>query len=1332
MMKGLYLLTRKRSSKNVTGSAESPPPSPVPHSPSTKLKSSSRKHHQHHLRHSSDTRVLEMGNRACVPSPDGEECGVSSIAGTGEDGEMELPPPMRVLPAPLVVPQQSEEDVSRSPKSAASTLNLEPLKLGASVPAPAEMATEIENIVKRGVEHHSERGADESGFSEQQRLDTNSPSSNAATNAGFLEKPTLPSAEQRAKCIRKRTFVIQELVDTEKDYVKHLGLIVDNYMRSMRDSEFEIPMPEDLKDGKDKIIFGNLEAIYEWHQRTFSKDLERCIEHPEELGPLFKKHERKLNIYIKYCENKPKSDYIVADYIDSYFEDLRQKFGHKLQLPDLLIKPVQRIMKYQLLLKDILSLTKEAGLKDEVDALNKAVQIMHYVPKAADDMMNIGRLRGFEGKITAQGTLKCHGPMMVQEGPNFHNLGKHRELQVFVFEQSIFFAEEVGKKTQFSNPDYIYQRHLQINKTSLKEMDDDPECLKFAVQSTVPSVELVIVCTASSPEERDEWVGVIRNLLDVQNKFLNAIQSPIAYQKELRTLRNVHFFNHEKGRKEKSVDLLAVRLVACRQVLEVREVESILKNTICFRDAGDDSEWLTPSSFRLSTLPKRASSQDRDHGPAKSGDLSPKRKNRSFHLPSSSSGASGDVDGYASDSEDGPRQGRSKRTFLDGLLTKRSEDRAERRRWSESQPKEGGPRLSPGAITRVLMNYTSSEGEPFSVSKGENLQVLQFDPEKGYLVRKVEEMSCEGWIPGFLLSSHSDGGRKPWSLKFRKPSFTSKKEKDQRAKPGAASLSPPLPVGMVKPMVAVPSFIKPPDSLNCCAGQAASFSCEYSPHVGCEITWQHPSGFKILPSEDGTIRVSCPAPGCSQVDINPCRASDSGVYLCTVTNACGDAVHAEATLTVNEKLNPPEIPTASLDPDGTLVELTWKPPVVSSARAITGYLVEMCREEDGDWETVSSMAPEARLLIPNLHPNQEVRFRVSAINALGTSDPSPPSAPVRIPLPKASNNRKQQLIASPSRSRDASPSSSLPISGSSTPQENGDRSLCKAKLGFERSFRELEEVARGRFSVVKKYWSLKTSREVAVKCYRRHLKEETIKEEYMLHSSLKHRNIINVIGLYKLRTGTYALVLDFVCGRTVFEHTCRRRNYPESTVAAYLKQLFLALAYLQKNSIVHCDLRPEHLLADISKSPAVLKLIDFGSAISVWTGKPSITPPRQTPNPEFTAPECLDTSNSKETSQTHAADLWAAGVILYVFLSGVSPFLDDSPEETTDHILRLNYSFPSEYFSEVSASALSLIKQILVVNPSQRLSAEQCLQSSWIIEGFQPKLRGPENNAVDK
>lgn len=52
----------------------------------------------------------------------------------------------------------------------------------------------------------------------------------------------------------------------------------------------------------------------------FLKALEHCLERPQELGPLFKKYERKLHMYVVYCQNKPVSEYIVSEHIDTYFE----------------------------------------------------------------------------------------------------------------------------------------------------------------------------------------------------------------------------------------------------------------------------------------------------------------------------------------------------------------------------------------------------------------------------------------------------------------------------------------------------------------------------------------------------------------------------------------------------------------------------------------------------------------------------------------------------------------------------------------------------------------------------------------------------------------------------------------------------------------------------------------------------------------------------------------------------------------------------------------------------------------------------------------------------
>ncbi|XP_069346213.1 rho guanine nucleotide exchange factor 25 isoform X3 [Eulemur rufifrons] len=315
------------------------------------------------------------------------------------------------------------------------------------------------------------------------------------------EEETLSQApeseeEQKKKALERSMYVLSELVETEKMYVDDLGQIVEGYMATMAAQG----VPESLR-GRDRIVFGNIQQIYEWHRDYFLQELQRCLKDPDWLAQLFIKHE------------------------------LRQQLGHRLQLNDLLIKPVQRIMKYQLLLKDFLKYYSRAGMNTE--ELEQAVEVMCFVPKRCNDMMTLGRLRGFEGKLTAQGKLLGQDTFWVTE-PEAGGLlsSRGRERRVFLFEQIVIFSEALGGGMRGgTQPGYVYKSSIKVSCLGLEgNLQGDP--CRFALTSRGPEggIQRYVLQTAD-PAISQAWIKQVAQILETQRDFLNALQSPIEYQR---------------------------------------------------------------------------------------------------------------------------------------------------------------------------------------------------------------------------------------------------------------------------------------------------------------------------------------------------------------------------------------------------------------------------------------------------------------------------------------------------------------------------------------------------------------------------------------------------------------------------------------------------------------------------------------------------------------------------------------------------------------------------------------------------------------------------------
>ncbi|XP_058474523.1 kalirin-like isoform X1 [Solea solea] len=324
--------------------------------------------------------------------------------------------------------------------------------------------------------------------------------------------------EQRNKALRGRMFVVNEMVQSEKDYVKDLAVIVEGFM-----SRLEVRgIPEDMR-GKDKIVFGNIQQIYDWHRDFFLVELERCVQNHDLLADLFIRHERRLHMYVIYCQNKPKSEFIVIEY-ETFFEEIQHEISCRMSISDYLIKPIQRITKYQLLLKDFLKYTSKAGL--DCEEVEKALDLMSLVPKRCNDMMNLGRLQGYEGKLTSQGKLLQQETFCVWEQDG-GVLSRSKERRVFLFEHIVIFSELLRKGS--NNPGYQFKNSIKVSYLAMQDSVDGDPC-KFLLWSRGSAERFTL--QASSAGIKMTWVETVAALLDAQNNFLSALQSPIEYQRK--------------------------------------------------------------------------------------------------------------------------------------------------------------------------------------------------------------------------------------------------------------------------------------------------------------------------------------------------------------------------------------------------------------------------------------------------------------------------------------------------------------------------------------------------------------------------------------------------------------------------------------------------------------------------------------------------------------------------------------------------------------------------------------------------------------------------------
>ncbi|XP_076881059.1 calcium-dependent protein kinase 26-like [Bidens hawaiensis] len=223
--------------------------------------------------------------------------------------------------------------------------------------------------------------------------------------------------------------------------------------------------------------------------------------------------------------------------------------------------------------------------------------------------------------------------------------------------------------------------------------------------------------------------------------------------------------------------------------------------------------------------------------------------------------------------------------------------------------------------------------------------------------------------------------------------------------------------------------------------------------------------------------------------------------------------------------------------------------------------------------------------------------------------------------------------------------------------------------------------------------------------------EDVRREVEIMHHMSGHPNVISIEGAYEDAYEVY-LVMELCGGGELFERITKKGHYSERRAANLLRTIASVIEACHSLGVMHRDLKPENFLFADKDEDSPLKAIDFG--LSVFF-KPGEIFTDVAGSPYYVAPEMLQRHYGSEI------DIWSAGVILYVLLSGVPPFWGETVNDVFSDILEGEIDFSFSPWPVISASAKDLIKKMLVRDRTRRITAHEILGHPWIsVDGVAP------------
>ncbi|XP_057763693.1 calcium-dependent protein kinase 26 [Salvia miltiorrhiza] len=253
-----------------------------------------------------------------------------------------------------------------------------------------------------------------------------------------------------------------------------------------------------------------------------------------------------------------------------------------------------------------------------------------------------------------------------------------------------------------------------------------------------------------------------------------------------------------------------------------------------------------------------------------------------------------------------------------------------------------------------------------------------------------------------------------------------------------------------------------------------------------------------------------------------------------------------------------------------------------------------------------------------------------------------------------------------------------------------------------------DQLGWGRFGIIRECSDKLTGEVLACKSI---AKERLVTEDDVWSVKLEidiltklsgHENVVDLKAVYEEEDYVH-LLMELCAGGELFHRIEQQGRLSEHEAHVIFKQLMEVLMYCHDKCIVHRDLKPENILL-VSRSSSTIKLADFGLATHI---EPGNALHGTVGSPFYIAPEVL------AGDYNQAADVWSAGVILYILLSGIPPFWGKTKSTIFDAVRAANLCFYSDIWDHISMSAKDLISGMLCLDPSKRLTAAQVLEHSW-------------------